>query len=282
MGIKMPIIGEIAYRTWCINEYGMDAMFLLEGDEKALLIDTGTGTFDIKQSIVQLTNKPVVVVLTHGHVDHAGGMNQFEEVYIHSDDMEMAKGVSVKDRKEYVNMMLSMSEGIYDVTEENVIEGNNAVELKPLHMGDKIQLGNRTVEVYETPGHTPGGLSFLDTKERIIFTGDACNMNTLLYLNGMGGGNDRPKSGISDLLKTAELIASLGKKYDRNYNGHIGYASMVNMMPMPAQLTKECICLCQDILSGKVVGEPIKSWIGENLVARTNTMQIQYVAEQVR
>lgn len=75
MAIRQPIVSEIAYRTWCIDEYGMDAMFLLEGDEKALLIDTGTGVFDIPELVRQLTNKPVMVALTHGHIDHAGGMN---------------------------------------------------------------------------------------------------------------------------------------------------------------------------------------------------------------
>jgi glyoxylase-like metal-dependent hydrolase (beta-lactamase superfamily II) len=282
MGIKMPIIGEIAYRTWCINEYGMDAMFLLEGDDMALLIDTGTGTFDIKGTIAQLTDKPVTVALTHGHVDHAGGIGQFERVHVHPDDVDMAKRVSVKDRKEYVNIIMSISEGIYDITEDSVVETGNEVTFVPLHGGDVFELGNRTIEVYETPGHTPGGLSFLDTKERIIFTGDACNVNTLMVLNSMGGSNDRPKSGISDLLKTAELIESLSARYDRNYNGHIGYANMVSMMPMPAELTSDCIGLCIDILSGKVVGEPTSSWIGENLVARTKTMQIQYLQEQVR
>ena len=46
MQIQTPIVTMIAKGTWCINEYGMDAMFLLEGAHKALLIDTGTGTFD--------------------------------------------------------------------------------------------------------------------------------------------------------------------------------------------------------------------------------------------
>jgi glyoxylase-like metal-dependent hydrolase (beta-lactamase superfamily II) len=282
MGIKNPIVGEIAYRTWCIDEYGMDALFLIEGDEKALLIDTGTGAFDIKETIAQLTDKPVVVALTHGHVDHAGGMGQFDEIYLHPDDIEMAKKVTAADRKDYVKIMMSMSEGIYDLTEKNVVETGTEPAFLPLKNGDVFDLGNRTVEVYETPGHTPGGLSFLDTKERIIFTGDACNMNTLLALNSMGGGNDRPKSSISDLLRTAELIESLHGRYDRNYNGHIGYANMKSMMPMPKELTAECIGLCKDILSGKVKGETISTWTGDNLVARTNTMQIQYVQEQVK
>ena len=70
MGISRPIVSEIAWRTWCIDEFGMDALFLLEGSEKALLIDTGTGLFDIPALVAELTDKPLIVALTHGHVDH--------------------------------------------------------------------------------------------------------------------------------------------------------------------------------------------------------------------
>ena len=79
MGIKQPIVASIAHRTWCIDEYGMTAMYLLEGDEFALLIDTGLGLFDLTALVRQYTDKPLLVALTHGHVDHAGGIGQLEE-----------------------------------------------------------------------------------------------------------------------------------------------------------------------------------------------------------
>ena len=44
---KRPFVAEIAYQTYAINEHGMDALFLLVGTEKALLIDTGTGVVDL-------------------------------------------------------------------------------------------------------------------------------------------------------------------------------------------------------------------------------------------
>ena len=72
--MKMPQVAEIGNKTFVINEYGLNAMFLLVGEEKALLIDTGTGVFDLPLLLKTLTDKPVQVVLTHGHPDHAGAI----------------------------------------------------------------------------------------------------------------------------------------------------------------------------------------------------------------
>ena len=47
--------------------------YLVEGDERAVLLDTGCGLGDLKAYVESLTDKPYEVVLTHGHVDHAGG-----------------------------------------------------------------------------------------------------------------------------------------------------------------------------------------------------------------
>ena len=62
MQIQTPIVTMIAKGTWCINEYGMDAMFLLEGAHKALLIDTGTGTFDVAALVRSITHQVSVDV----------------------------------------------------------------------------------------------------------------------------------------------------------------------------------------------------------------------------
>ena len=49
MGISRPIVSEIAYRTYAINEFGMATCFLLEGTERGLLIDTGCGMYNIRE-----------------------------------------------------------------------------------------------------------------------------------------------------------------------------------------------------------------------------------------
>lgn len=56
--------------------------YLVVGSERAVLIDTGCGIGDLRSFVEQLTDKPVTVLLTHGHLDHAPGAVQFDEVYM--------------------------------------------------------------------------------------------------------------------------------------------------------------------------------------------------------
>ena len=56
--------------------------YLAEGEEKAVLIDTGCGLGDLRSYVKSLTDKPITVLLTHGHLDHAPGAVQFEKVYM--------------------------------------------------------------------------------------------------------------------------------------------------------------------------------------------------------
>lgn len=274
MAINYPVISEIAYKTWCINEAGMDAMFLFEGDDKALLIDTGSGTFDLKKTVESLTNKPIFVALTHGHVDHAGGMKQFDTIYMHEEDTEMAKRVTVEERQGYADLLYEMSEGVFD--HSKVIDYKGNPKMISLKEGDVFELGHRDIVVYETPGHTKGGLSFLDCKERILISGDACNPNTLLL-------DTDAKNSISTLKITAEKLNSLQTFFDRHYNGHIGYAGFIQFSCLPDSLIQDCIVLCEKVLNGEIIGEKVNNpFGGVCLLAKYKTLQIQYKEENLR
>lgn len=246
--MKMPSVSELAYNTFLINEYRMDAMFLLVGTEKALLIDTGTGVFDLPEMLKILTDKPVMVAITHGHVDHAGGAGWFDKIYLHPDDFNQASTIPYEQRKGYAGM-LAMNPTA-PVTPDDTVRFDSFPEMLPLHEGEVIDLGGRKVVVYETPGHTPGGLSFLDVRERIIYTGDACNINTLVLDMGIR----QPKMSIETLLKTAEKLASLEPFYDRNYNGHVGYDAIASCRAQGYGVARDLASLCRDILSGKEKG----------------------------
>lgn len=65
-------IREIAEDTYMISDFGIANCYLLIGEERALLIDCGLGIGDIKGAVEKITDKPILVVATHGHVDHAG------------------------------------------------------------------------------------------------------------------------------------------------------------------------------------------------------------------
>jgi glyoxylase-like metal-dependent hydrolase (beta-lactamase superfamily II) len=75
--------------TWAIDDRGQDIIYLVSGDERALLIDTGWGVGDLPGLVASLTSRPLLVVNTHGHPDHTFGNGQFERVYIHPADARM-------------------------------------------------------------------------------------------------------------------------------------------------------------------------------------------------
>lgn len=265
--MKMPPVVEIAYETYLINEYGLNAMFLLVGSEKALLIDTGTGVFDLPLLVRSITDKPVRVALTHGHPDHAGAIGWFDEVYAHPGDFEMALGLSYDVRKGYAEAMVKLNPTA-PITAEDTVRFEKMPKMQPLFEGETIDLGGRKVMVYETPGHTAGGLSFLDVRERIMITGDACNMNTLLFADADGTVPQRQT--LRALKDTAEKLAMLEPLYDRNYSGHIGYGASVIYRPQPYSVNRDMAALCADLLSGAEKGEMQAYGIGGGAANRVN------------
>ncbi|MCR5796110.1 MAG: MBL fold metallo-hydrolase [Solobacterium sp.] len=259
MGMKSPFICEIAKNTYAVNEFGMDAIYLCIGSERALLIDTGTGMFDVKALAERLTDKPYDVVLTHGHVDHAGGMDLFEQVYLHRADFEAALSLTYEERVEYAKKLRAMdTEHAYDAEADAVRRWNSVPQLIPVGEGHVFDLGDRTLEVFHTPGHTPGSVSLLDRKNRILFSGDACNVNTLCL-----------GSPVSVLKKTAEKIKGLEPYFDRDYNGHNGYAGMPDCFSQPDSVHDDVIEACRQILGKETEPEKV-IFLGRNCLAVTS------------
>ena len=131
---------------------------LLIGSEKALLIDTSTPKEGFADYVRSITDLPLMVVNSHGHLDHIGNNNQFDEIYIHPADTALL-------RAHFSNY------------------GKPHFTVKLLNDGEVIDLGNRKVNVYNVPGHTRGSLVFLDQKTSILITGDAI-ARRLLYTFG--------------------------------------------------------------------------------------------------
>ena len=235
--MKGPFISEIAYKTYAINDYGMSAMFLLVGNEKTMLIDTGVGLTDIAKTVREITDKPFFTVLTHGHGDHIGGCEQLEEMYIHPADREMYLHNDFDFLEKYIQQMAERgSAAAYDLPQS--IRTGKVPRLYDLEDGMVFDLGGRRVTVLHTPDHTPGCCCFIDHQSRILFSGDACNINL----------------GLSETINTS--LASLYKiksheaEFDRNFNGHIGYTGMPNCYSMPDSTLDDCIWICEHILKG--------------------------------
>ena len=102
-------VTQLGKGTWMIRSM-MVQMFLIEGDETAMLIETGAGMGDLKAQVEKLTDKPLIVVNTHGHVDHAGGNFQFPQVWLHEDDFHASDWMcTLEERQGYVRSRLDSS-----------------------------------------------------------------------------------------------------------------------------------------------------------------------------
>lgn len=133
-----------------------ESVYLLEGDDRALLIDAGTRMPHLAETVAKLTDKPVMLAVTHGHGDHVGGAIGFPEVWINQADLPMI-AERAKD---------------YDI------------KINLLSDGDVIDLGGRQIEVLETPGHTLGSITFFDKDRHYGFSGDAFGSTNLLLFAG--------------------------------------------------------------------------------------------------
>lgn len=152
--------------------------YLVEGSEKAILIDTGCGLGDLKAYVETLTDKPYVVLLTHGHVDHAGGASLFEEVYLNEADWALAaEHTQIEARSGYLRSSHGMEPEQADMAAPKT-EGYLA-----LHDGDRFDLGNLHVTACAFPGHTPGSMAILVEEEGTMLLGDACNSFTFLQMD---------------------------------------------------------------------------------------------------
>ena len=150
--------------TWIINFMnGTQNMYLLEGSERALLIDTGWGTGNLRAYVERLTQKPVTAALTHGHLDHSGGCGEWESVLmLPGSEMDL-----------YTCKKLP-----FDVS--RLPHPNFRREL--VKDGDIIDLGGREIELLDISAHSNGSLAFLDRKDGLLFVGDELeSAQVLLY-----------------------------------------------------------------------------------------------------
>lgn len=186
--------------------------YLVEGEDAVAVIDTGMGVGDFPGLVAQLSNRPPIVLQTHAHFDHIGASAAFSRVLVHpseADDLAAGYPNNLFRRLFQPDQLSgSLPDGI-DL-EHAAIPGVDWAA--PLVAGDIIDLGGRSIEVFHTPGHSPGGLTFLDREAKVLFPGDA------IYEGPMFG--YRPGSDPRDYRDTLRVLAELAAIVDRIYPSH--------------------------------------------------------------
>ena len=183
------VFRQIDEHTWEGNGHLVynESVYVIEGDDKALVIDAGTEMPHLSEAVAKLTDKPLMLALTHGHGDHVGGAVSFPEAWIHPADTSMIGRAA----REY------------------------GVKVNLLSDGDVIDLGGRQIEVLHTPGHTSGSLTFFDKDHHYGFSGDAFGSTNLLLFTGTF------RDLINTTGRTAEYMQKNGieKLYPGHYHG---------------------------------------------------------------
>lgn len=183
------VFRRIDDHTWEGNGHLVynESIYVLEGDEKALVIDAGTHVPHLDKAVAALTGKPVIMAVTHGHGDHVGGVVCFPEVWIHPAD----------------TVLIASGRNAYPGT------------IRYLQDGQVIDLGGRQVQVLHTPGHTSGSVTFFDNDRHVGFSGDAFGSTNLLLFSGTLRGLIETNTRTLDYMRQHGIT----KLYPGHYHG---------------------------------------------------------------
>ncbi len=149
-------------------------MFLIKGHTEAVLFDVGDPDGDLASFVKGLTKLPVTVVVSHGHHDHVGVLDQFDKVLIHKEEEPIV-------RKHYPDM-----------------------EFGYLEDGDRMDLGGIVLKVLHVPGHTPGGLALFDEETKMLYAADMLSdMSLYMFMDHCS---------FPDFIKSMDRFEALGFK----------------------------------------------------------------------
>lgn len=203
-------VTKITDSVYLISDFKGTNCYLIIGDEKALLIDCGTGYCDLRGCVEKLTDKPVILALTHGHVDHLGGAGQFEEAYVHYLDNKLINDVQ-KTRLARILFFATSGATKKGFSTKDIFKDEYKTKYIEISDGHEFDLGGKIIKVKHTPGHTVGSVSFIDEKDKIVFCGD--NMCDALWMFMPGVAT------IEEWIPSAEWLYEMSEEY-RIFWGH--------------------------------------------------------------
>lgn len=210
-----------------------ERMYLVQGSERAVLIDTGCGFGSLKAEVERVNELPLTVLLTHGHQDHAMGAVEFSNVYLNPEEREV---LEFSSDAAFRLLGLSISRDARLVTPEDMLPPPSFDDLLPLRAGDCFALGGTTLEAFACPGHTRGHLVFLDREHRILFSGDAVSNASFLLAEE----STTVEEYRDNLIR---LKAALEGRVDKILEGH-------GTGELPFEIFDAVICVCNEVLAG--------------------------------
>ena len=178
----MEYFRHIQLNAHLIRIIGLDetCFYLVNGSEKTVLLDAGSGYGDLKSYIEDnklATHDEIDVIATHGHHDHIGGADSFNKIYMNHKDLKVFKEFgTMESRLNYTHefeerMGIKFADSMLPMTKKTLL---------PIEDYQVFDLGDIHIKMIPVAGHTPGMMCPLIEEDRICIFGDACGVSVLL------------------------------------------------------------------------------------------------------
>ena len=241
---------KVNERITAIRSLTGEIMYLIEGKDRAALIDTCLGVGHLRRFVETLTDKPLTVWLTHGHVDHAMGAPEFDRVSMNpADDGIYREMADLAVRKGYI----AANGGGGDWQDGDFVPPF-PFEYEALTDGTVLNLGGLHLEAISLPGHTPGTMAVLVEEEGILILGDACNTFTFLF-------DENALTVEAYRRNLAQAAIRLKGRYRRVFLCH-------HDIEAGAGILDNVIGICDDILAGRADDMPFDFMGGTYFLAK--------------
>ncbi len=229
-------VKQISAHAWEFLDQGQASFYLVLGEQTSAVIDTGiTRGAKIMPEIRKITDLPTVLVITHAHYDHLYHMDEFDTVYMCHDEFQMSP-------ERLKSFMAGKDLNLWGTID--------------IRTGSTIDLGGRSLEICQVPGHTPGSVVMWEREENLLFTGDAIGSGCGVWMQVPGG------------LTVAQYAESLrfflrwlverGGRV-RFFGGHNRQPWLSKKVPgynpLTLGLVADMIDLAEGVVSGEIQGE---------------------------
>lgn len=212
-----------------LEDSKMSSFYLVKGEQSALLVDTGMGEDPLLPYIRILTDLPLFVLITHGHGDHMMHAAELETVYMSPKDLPFLTGAC---KRLGIQIPIDPSHFL------------------PLRGGQRLKLGEFSVQCMDVGGHSPGSMVFYEEDRHLLFVGDAIGSGVGVWMQLVGC---LPVSQYRDNLALLDCFWANLPDNTQVYPGHweqrLMHPSGDN--PVCRAMLQDMIHLCDDIIEGR-------------------------------
>lgn len=218
---------EVKPGVWRFQDGAGASFYLVDGGEEAVVIDTGLSEGELLPVLRQYTQKPLTLLVTHGHGDHMAHADEFESVYMAAEDIPY---VEVAARRLHIGK---------DLRPER---------FRPLRDGQMLRFGELLIQVYHTPGHSVGSVVFYDKTHGLLFSGDAFGSGWTVFMQLPGGASVSDyRDGMGRFLQAFRGVDPepefLPGHFDQRYHDDLDN-------PVCLALVADMKALCERLLDG--------------------------------